>query len=80
MSVTQIRGIAPITNKRVGRIVALERRSRHLTLAELGTRIGVDHSTLAGWEQGRRPIPKKHVTTLCEHLDIEPALIDPEAA
>ena len=77
---TAIRGIAPITNKRVGRIIALERRARHLTLAEAGTRLGVDHSTIAGWEQGRRPIPTKHVGNVAELFDVDPALIDPNAA
>jgi transcriptional regulator with XRE-family HTH domain len=76
----QIRGIAPITNKRVGRIIALERRARLLTLDEAGTRLEVHRSTLAGWEQGHRPIPKKHIPDLCELYSIEPELIDPEAA
>ena len=77
---TVARGIAPITNKRVGRIIALERRARRLTLDEAGTRIGVDHSTLANWEQGRRPIPAKHVDNVAELFGVDPALIDPNAA
>ena len=89
---TAIRGIAPITNKRIGRILQDQRERRCLTLAELGTRIGVKHSTVKGWESGDRPIPRERIPALVEVLTEDPdmdkkryretfaILINPEAA
>jgi transcriptional regulator with XRE-family HTH domain len=57
---------------RIGRIVALERKSRHLTVESLAAYIGCDHSTLTGYEKGRRPIPADRLARLYEALGVEP--------
>lgn len=75
-----IRGVPDITKKRTGLIVQYERNRRHLSLAELGTRVGIDHSTLSQYEHGRRPIPKHRAAALAKELGLDVALIDPDAA
>lgn len=75
-----IRGVPDITKKRTGIIVQLERKRQRLSLDELGTRVGIDHSTLSQYEHGRRPIPAARAEALAKELGIDVALIDPDAA
>ena len=64
---------------RIGHIIKLERQKKRLTVDELGSLVGCDHSTLTGYEVGRRRLPAARVDALAEVLGIPPKLIDPEA-
>jgi len=73
--------ITNIDNKRAGRILALERKARRLTVDQLATFIGCDHSTITNYEKAYRPIPPNKVEALAKALGLDdPALIDPRAA
>ena len=64
---------------RIGHIIKLERQKKRLTLDELGKLVGCDHSTLSGYEAGRRRLPAARVDALADVFGIPPKLIDPEA-
>lgn len=72
--------VSNIDNERIGLIITARRKERNLTLDVLGTHIGCDHSTLIGYEKGRRPIPAGRVPVLAEALGLDPRIINPQAA
>lgn len=72
--------ISDLDNARIGRIIKREREFRQLTVDALATFIGCDHSTITGYEVGRRPVPKPRVFAIAQALDLDPRLIDPKAA
>ncbi|UXM93322.1 helix-turn-helix domain-containing protein [Paenarthrobacter sp. JL.01a] len=64
---------------RIGHIIKLERQKKRLTLDELGSLVGCHHTTLTGYEVGRRRLPASRVDALAAVFGIPPKLIDPEA-
>ncbi|WP_275778989.1 helix-turn-helix transcriptional regulator [Paenarthrobacter sp. Y-19] len=64
---------------RIGHIIKLERQKKRLTLDQLGNLVGCDHSTLCGYEAGRRRLPAARVDALATVFGIPPKIIDPEA-
>ena len=77
---TPVAKVTAIDNVRIGLIVAGARERRYMTVDELATYIGCDHSTLTGYEVGRRPIPANRIPRLSEALGIEPRILDRNAA
>ncbi|ERI39143.1 hypothetical protein M707_02470 [Arthrobacter sp. AK-YN10] len=80
---TPVAKITNIDDARIGRIIALERNRRGLTVEALGSYLGIDHTTLTGYEVGRRPIPANRLDRLYEALGVEPKdrrIFDPNAA
>ena len=72
--------VTDIDNVRIGLIVAGARNRRYMTVDDLSTYIGCDHSTLTGYETGRRPIPANRIPRLAEALGLEPRILDRSAA
>ena len=72
--------VTDIDNARIGRLIAAERRLRHLTVDNLATYIGCDHSTLTNYESGRRPLPANRIPRLAEALGIDARILDRNAA
>lgn len=72
--------VTDIDNVRIGLIVAGARERRYLTVDNLATYIGCDHSTLTGYEVGRRPIPANRIPRLAEALNLDPRILDRNAA
>ncbi|QOT20223.1 helix-turn-helix domain-containing protein [Paenarthrobacter sp. YJN-D] len=68
-----------LLNVRIGHIIKLERQKNRLTLDQLGNLVGCDHSTLSGYEAGRRRLPAARVDALAAVFGIPPKIIDPEA-
>ncbi|NTU80683.1 MAG: helix-turn-helix transcriptional regulator [Chloroflexales bacterium] len=66
----------------VGHRIAEARVAAGLTLRSLAARLGVDHSTLAGYEAGRRPLRVTQLILIARALNMSPAamLIDPPEA
>lgn len=66
----------------VGRRIAQARIAAGMTLRALAVRLGVDHSTLAGYEAGRRPLRVTQLVAIARTLGLAPAalLIDPPEA
>lgn len=72
--------VSNIDNKRIGFIIQARRKERALTLDQLSTAIGCDHSTLSAWEHGHRPLPAPRIQPIAEALDLDPRIINPAAA
>lgn len=66
----------------LGRRIAAARVAAGMTLRALAARLGVDHSTLAGYEAGRRPLRVTQLVVIARALGLAPAalLIDPPEA
>lgn len=66
----------------VGHRIAKARVAAGMTLRALAAHLGVDHSTLAGYEAGRRPLRVTQLIVIARALGISPAalLIDPPEA
>lgn len=66
----------------LGRRISEARTRAGLTLRALATRLGVDHSTLANYESGRRPLRVTQLIAIARALGCAPAalLIDPPEA
>lgn len=66
----------------VGRRIARARTAAGVTLRALAARIGVGHSTLANYENGRRPLRVAQLITIARALGCSPAalLVDPPEA
>jgi len=66
----------------LGRRISEARGRAGLTLRALATRLGVDHSTLANYESGRRPLRVTQLMRIARALGCAPAalLIDPPEA
>ncbi len=66
----------------VGRRIAHARVAAGMTLRALAARLGIDHSTLAGYEAGRRPLRVTQLISIARALGMAPAalLIDPPEA
>lgn len=77
---TTVAKVTDIDNIRIGLIVAGARERRYLTVDNLATYIGCDHSTLTGYEVGRRPIPANRIPRLAEALGIDARILDRNAA
>jgi len=50
--------------------LAAARVNANLTQQELGSKLGVDRSTIMAWEQGKRIPNAKQLKTLCEICNI----------
>lgn len=66
----------------IGRRIARMRVAAGLTLREMAARLGINHSTLVGYEAGRRSIRATQLVAIAHALGIAPAalLIDPPEA
>lgn len=66
----------------LGRRIGEARARAGLTLRALAARLGVDHSTLANYEAGRRPLRVTQLVAIAHALGCAPAalLIDPPEA
>lgn len=66
----------------LGRRISEARAQAGLTLRVLAARLGVDHSTLANYESGRRPLRVTQLVAIARALGCAPAalLIDPPEA
>jgi transcriptional regulator with XRE-family HTH domain len=79
--------IAPVTTKvssidceRIGKIVSACRELRHLKARQVAEYIGVDPSTYSQYEGGTRPVPANRIDRLAQALDLDPRLLDRNAA
>lgn len=70
------------TSVALGRRISEARAQAGLTLRALAARLGVDHSTLANYESGRRPLRVTQLVAIARALGYAPAalLIDPPEA
>lgn len=66
----------------VGRRIAQARVAAGMSLRALAARLGVDHSTLAAYEAGRRPLRVTQLVSIARAVGMSPAalLIDPPEA
>ncbi|RRR74008.1 MAG: XRE family transcriptional regulator [Candidatus Viridilinea halotolerans] len=66
----------------LGRRIARMRLAAGLTLREMAARLGIDHSTLVGYEAGRRSIRVTQLVAIAHALGVAPAalLIEPPEA
>jgi transcriptional regulator with XRE-family HTH domain len=66
----------------IGRRIAGARIAAGLSLRTLAARLGVDHSTLAGYESGRRPLRVTQLVSIAHAVGVAPAalLIEPPEA
>lgn len=66
----------------LGQRIAEARARAGLTLRALAARLGVDHSTLANYEAGRRPLRVVQLIAIARAIGVSPAslLIDPPEA
>lgn len=66
----------------LGQRIAEARTQAGLTLRALAARLSVDHSTLANYEAGRRPLRVVQLIAIARAIGVSPAalLIDPPAA
>lgn len=70
----------PLTGLITGYVFKLLRESVHLSQVELAARLGIDATTLQGWESGRRPFTAVHVGRAVairhqlQRLGVDPAL------
>jgi transcriptional regulator with XRE-family HTH domain len=75
---------APVNiDKLVGQRLATARSEARLTLRELATRLGWDHSTLSSYETGRRALNIARLAAVAQALGRSPAaflVATPEAA
>lgn len=77
---TPVTKVSNIDNERIGKIVSGYRELRKLKAWQLADYIGCDHSTLSGYENGRRPIPADRVDRIAQALDLDPRILDRNAA
>lgn len=52
--------------------IRAERKSKGLSLRQLGYRIGVHHITIAAWERGAWKPSIKHLIAICNVLQVAP--------
>ncbi|NCC32584.1 MAG: XRE family transcriptional regulator [Chloroflexia bacterium] len=66
----------------LGRRIAAARVAAGMSLRALSARLGVDHSTLAGYEAGRRPLRVNQMIAIARAVGVAPAalLIEPPEA
>lgn len=66
----------------IGRRIAQARVAAGMTLRTLAAHLGVDHSTLAGYEAGRRPLRVTQLVAIARAVGLAPAalLIEPPEA
>jgi len=77
---TARRNVQAITDIRIGEVIKANRKLRRLTLDELGTAVGLTHSSIANFESGRRTLTRERADALANVLGINPRVLDPEAA
>src|SRR5690349_16259154 len=76
-------GTISSTDAEVGRRLASARKAAGLTIRQLAERLGWPYTTLANYEEGRRPLRVTQLVAIAAALDWSPAafLVDlPEAA
>ena len=72
--------ITNINDVRIGRIIRLERQARELSQTDVATAIGIDQSTYAQYELGKRPVPANRVSAIAAVFDLETRYVNPKAA
>lgn len=56
-------------SKRIGARIASMRGYNRMTQGQLGGLVGVDKSTISGWESGNRIPRANHIVALCNTLN-----------
>lgn len=56
---------------KVGRILRKARQKQALTLVEMATRLGLDHSDLSKMERGQRSVLRKRIADFVDHYKLE---------
>jgi transcriptional regulator with XRE-family HTH domain len=59
----------------LGRRISQARMRAGLTLRTLANRVGIDHSTLANYESGRRPLRVTHLVLIARAIGCAPAAL-----
>ncbi|MEQ4566225.1 helix-turn-helix transcriptional regulator [Paenarthrobacter sp. CAP02] len=72
--------ISDIDHERIAHLVRLGMSVKRLKVAPLAKHIGVDQTTLTNYRTGYRPIPADRIDRLAEALELDPRLLDAQAA
>jgi transcriptional regulator with XRE-family HTH domain len=72
--------ISSIDDERVGLIIKFARERKCLTADQLATNLELGRPTLSNYENGKRPLPANRVLALARALDLDPRIINPQAA
>jgi len=72
--------ISNIEHRRVGLIIRRERERKHLTLDQLAKHLDMGRSTLNLYETGQRNLPSPKAHIIATALELDPCLIDLQAA
>jgi len=72
--------VTNINDVRIGRIIRLEREARELTQIDVAKALGIDQSTYAQYELGKRPVPANRVSDIADAFGIATRYINPKAA
>lgn len=78
---TARRNVAAVTDIRIGHIIKAARERKRLSLLDLAKAIDCkSHSTIANYESGHRTIQRERVESIARILELDPRIIDPDAA
>lgn len=72
--------ISDIDHERIAMIIDLQMATKGLNTTQLAKYLGCDHSTVSGWVNRHRPVPKDRVRKIAEAFDLDPRLIDARTA
>ena len=59
-------------DKKVGRIIRANRKEKRMTQKELAEKVGLDQSTIACYENGRRGMTLDTFFDICKALKVRP--------
>lgn len=72
--------VSDIDQARIANLVRLGMNAKRLKVEPLAKYIGVDKTTLTNYRTGYRRIPADRVEKLAEALELDPRLLDMQAA
>lgn len=72
--------ISDIDHERIAMIIDLTMAKRGVNNTQLAKYLGCDHSTVSGWVNRHRPVPKDRARKIAEVFDIDPRLLDAQTA
>jgi len=74
--------ISEIDHERIAMMIRCRMESKDVGPVQLAKYLGCDHSTVSGWlnRPTSRPIPANRINKLAEALELEPRLLNAQAA